>query len=620
MTRLSHIWWNILEWAILGIAVAAFTITEQYRWYVTAGLLMLVAACGLRWARTRNLLPHTGLELPLLLFLGTAGLATWLAVERGNALLQLARMLAAWVLFYAVVQSDKRLRPWLFAGVVLLTLGLALYWPLQHDYSASPGKFPWITQLGVWINQHLAAIPGPSIHPNVAASTLAPGLAFSVALVAWAGQRRPWLAISACLSTTIIFAALLLTSSRGGWLAVAAAGLLAVLVLVQRKWLQGKIPRRVFWGSMALIAVLCLSIISLAGYWEPLLGQVPDPSGSVQGRLELWNQVLLLIGDAPFTGFGLMGFRMVYATYGILIHVPLQDHAHNTYLEVGLEQGLIGFFALLWGMVVILRWTWRAIESNHTVRWGWAGLAAIGVLTVHGIFDVVFYVTRPLPLIGLFLGMTWMLTETSTPDNLAIQPASRRLRRWLAPVIGMISASLMLLIFFRPLLAAWYANLGTIEQTRRELRTYDATHFDNPTLDEVRQQLDLNQAVSYFNRSLYWQPANRTATQHLAQISLSVGEYSQALKLMQAAWNAGHQDEITRLLLGDALVAHTDPLAAAEIVRGLPQATSRLNTQAWYRYYRQADYERAVSAFQAVLALDPDNTHALNGLQAIEQP
>ncbi len=620
MTKPSHIWWNILEWVILGIAVAAFTVTEQYQWYVTAGLLMLVVACGLRWVRTRILMPHTGLELPLLVFLGTAGLATWLAVEQGNALLQLARMLAAWVLFYAVVQSDKRLHPWLVAGVTLLTLGLAIYWPLQHDYSASPGKFPWITQLGLWINQHLPAIPGPSIHPNVAASTLAPGLAFSVALVIWASKRRPWLAIFSILSTVIILATLLLTSSRGGWLAVTTTGLLAVLALIQRKWFRGKIPRRLYWGSTVLIAVLFLALITLVGYWEPLLGQVPDPSGSVHGRLELWNQVLLLIGDAPFTGFGLMGFRMVYATYGILIHVPIQDHAHNTYLEVGLEQGLIGLFALLWGMAVLLYWAWLAIENDQRVRWGWAGLAAIGILTVHGIFDVVFYVTRPLPLVGLFLGMTWMLSETSSPAKLARQPSCRRSLRRLTFATGLTCTALLLLAFLRPLLAAWYANLGVIAQTRLELRTYDSTHFDNPTLDEVRQQLDLSQAVGYFNQSLYWQPANRTATQRLAQISLSVGEYSQALELVQTAWNAGHHDEITRLLLGDALVAQKDPLAAAEIVRGLPQATSRLNTQAWYRYYRQADYGRAVSAFQAVLALDPDNTQALNGLQAIEQP
>jgi len=620
MNKPTQLWLNILEWVMLGIAIAAFTITEQFQWYIIAGLLMLVVAWGLRWARTGKFWQHTGLELPLLLFLATAGLATWLAVERGTALLQFARILAAWVLFYAVMQSEIRLRPWLVAGVVLLTLGLALYFPLQHDYSASPGKFPWITWLGQWINQHFPSIPGPSIHPNVAASTLAPGLALSVALFTWAGKRKSWLAIFSFLTSVIIVVALLLTSSRGGWLAVTSAGLLAGLVLLQRRWFRAKVPRRAFWGSMVLIAVLLLSFFTLAGYWEPLLGQVPDPSGSVHNRLELWNQVRLLIGDAPFTGHGLMGFRMVYATYGILIHVPLQDHSHNTYLEVGLEQGLIGLFALLWGMAVLLRWAWQAVERDQATHWGWAGLAAIGILSVHGIFDVVFYVTRPLPLIGLFLGMTWMLTERSSPGNPARQPPGRRSLRRLVSAAGLIFATLLLLAFIRPLLAAWYANLGTTVQTRLELRAYDAAHFDNPTLDEVRRQLDLSQAVSYFDRSLYWQPANRTASARLAQIALSLGEYSRALELMQAVWDSGHRDEITRLLLGDALVANGDPQAAAEIVRGIPQATGRLNTQAWYRYYRQADYLHATSAYQAVLVLDPGNTHAHNGLQAIPQP
>ena len=170
------------------------------------------------------------------------------------------------------------------------------------------------------------------------------------------------------------------------------------------------------------------------------------------------------------------------------------------------------------------------------------------------------------------------------------------------------------------MLAAWYANLGVIEQTRLELSSYDPANFGDLTLDEVRQQLDLNQAIAYFDQSLRWGPANRTASQRLAEIFLSRGEYAQALSLMQAAWDTGHRDEITRMLMGDALVAQGDLQAGAEIVRGLPHATGRLNTQAWYRYYRQADYARATNAYQAVLVLDPDNSHALNGLQAIPQP
>ena len=610
---------NMLEWAVLGLAVAAFTITEEYRWYITAGMLLLPVAFVLRWARTGKFLHRSGLEIPLLLFLASAGLATWIAVDRLTALLQLARMLAAAVMFYAVIHSEKTLRPWLAAGMLLVGLGLAVYWPLQHDFTADLEKFPRIAQVGLLLRQVLPAIPGPSVHAYVAASTFAPALPFAIALAAWAGKRRPWLVLLAILTLIPLGVGLLLTSSRGAWLGVAATGLLAGMVLAQQKWLRSQLARRLYWSALLLVGLLGLAFLIFTGALEPLLGQVPDPSGSLQSRLSLFEQVWRLIGDAPFSGYGLMSFRPVYSTYGLLIHVPFHYHAHNTYLEVGFEQGLIGLFALAWGMLTLLGWAWRSLETGKSSPWGWAGLAALGVLAVHSIFDVVYYVTRPLPLIGLYAGMAWMLREAVSQGAPALRPVNAKLRRMVLAAVGFAGLAL-LLIFFRPLAARWTANLGVIEQTRLELGAYDAAHFDNPTLDEVRQQLDLSQASAHFQQALAWNPTDRTALQRLAQIALSTGDYPQALSWMQTAWDAGQRDEITRLLLGDGLAAAGQPQAAAEMVRGLPWATGRLNTQAWYRYVRQEDFARAAFAWQAVLALDPNDAHALSGMQYLPQP
>ena len=610
---------NMLEWAVLGLAVAAFTITEEYRWYITAGMLLLPVAFVLRWARTGKFLHRSGLEIPLLLFLASAGLATWIAVDRLTALLQLARMLAAAVMFYAVIHSEKTLRPWLAAGMLLVGLGLAVYWPLQHDFTADLEKFPRIAQVGLLLRQVLPAIPGPSVHAYVAASTFAPALPFAIALAAWAGKRRPWLVLLAILTLIPLGVGLLLTSSRGAWLGVAATGLLAGMVLAQQKWLRSQLARRLYWSALLLVGLLGLAFLIFTGALEPLLGQVPDPSGSLQSRLSLFEQVWRLIGDAPFSGYGLMSFRPVYSTYGLLIHVPFHYHAHNTYLEVGFEQGLIGLFALAWGMLTLLGWAWRSLETGKSSPWGWAGLAALGVLAVHSIFDVVYYVTRPLPLIGLYAGMAWMLREAVSQGAPALRPVNAKLRRMALAAVGFAGLAL-LLIFFRPLAARWTANLGVIEQTRLELGAYDAAHFDNPTLDEVRQQLDLSQASAHFQQALAWNPTDRTALQRLAQIALSTGDYPQALSWMQTAWGAGQRDEITRLLLGDGLAAAGQPQAAAEMVRGLPWATGRLNTQAWYRYVRQEDFARAAFAWQAVLALDPNDAHALSGMQYLPQP
>ena len=179
---------------------------------------------------------------------------------------------------------------------------------------------------------------------------------------------------------------------------------------------------------------------------------------------------------------------------------------------------------------------------------------------------------------------------------------------------------LVLLVFCgHPLAAAWYANLGAVGQTLVELQAYDHEHFDNPTLDQVRQREDLAEAESYFGRALALDPGQATARTRLAEIALGRGEYDAALKHGQAAWGAGHRDRVTRLLLGDALVAQGRVEEATRVVRGLERAELRLGGQAWYRYSLNEDWQRAAYAWQAVLALDPEDVHAEEGLRRAEE-
>jgi hypothetical protein len=100
---------------------------------------------------------------------------------------------------------------------------------------------------------------------------------------------------------------------------------------------------------------------------------------------------------------------------------------------------------------------------------------------------------------------------------------------------------------------------------------------------------------------------NLTARQRLGAMALSRGEYDQGLAQLQAAWEAGHGDDVTRLLLGDRLVATGQIEEAAEKVRGLTWAEMRLMGQAWYRYWVNEDYGLAADAWRAVVRLNPQN-------------
>jgi predicted Zn-dependent protease len=158
-----------------------------------------------------------------------------------------------------------------------------------------------------------------------------------------------------------------------------------------------------------------------------------------------------------------------------------------------------------------------------------------------------------------------------------------------------------------------------LHQTWAELSRYDYEHFDDPSLDEIRQQADLSTAERFFARSLELDPGQATARTRLAQIALGRGQYEQALAHVQAAWDAGHRDRVTRLSLGEALVATGQVEAGVRVVRGIKWAERRFEGQAWYRYWVGEDYVRAADAWRANLILDPASEYTKRRFKEAEE-
>jgi tetratricopeptide (TPR) repeat protein len=171
----------------------------------------------------------------------------------------------------------------------------------------------------------------------------------------------------------------------------------------------------------------------------------------------------------------------------------------------------------------------------------------------------------------------------------------------------------------RPLLAALHTNLGALRQAHIELALYDTDRAADPTLDEVRRRVDLSSAQAHYTRALALDSGHNPARIHLAQISLSRGEYAHALELARVAGQVGQTDWRAQLTLGDALIAEGWIDKGVAVIRGLPRAESRLQVWAWYRHWITGEYQQAVDAWQAVLLLNPENKEATRGLEQAEQ-
>jgi hypothetical protein len=570
-----------LEYGFLLAALTAFTITEVYRPYISVGLVFLGTSFILRGLRTGRLFPGCAL-------------------------------------FYAVIDSSQNVRHWIAALLVLAAVGLAIYWPIQHNFTSQPAKFEPLNAVGLWVNTHipqinLSTLTGPSIHPNVAAGTLLLAIPFGVYL-SWE-WRRAGLTVPAILSigaTLIITGGLLMTGSRGAWLGLVGASLIAGLVWIQRRWFFNPRDRSFFWITASLGAITFVVYLMLTSSLGALVNLFPDPTGSLVSRAVLWRQGMSLIRDYPFTGGGLKTFWLLHPTYALITNVHVLQHAHNSLLEVWIEQGILGALALLAGTLVVATWAWDAFSRVEVRACAWAGLFSLTAVALQGLFDVVFYIERTLPLIGLALGFAWYASSYS---QIAVStPVVNRRYVWIGGIILAVILSFSFL-YNQEILSTWNSNMGAINQTRAELVYYDPKNFKDLTIDLIRRSIDLSQAENGFNQSLIYNTANATALHRLTQIEMSRREFSPALEHIQTAWDAGHRDDVTHLLYSDALVADGQPSPAAEIVGSISQAENRLMYQAWYRYRQDQDYQRAVYAYQTVLLLNPDNQQAQQGLK-----
>jgi putative inorganic carbon (HCO3(-)) transporter len=595
----------ILEWSCLLAANGLLVASDNYNRLTVIALALLVVFLGLRSLRGAIWPQLTGLEIPILMLLASAALGVWLSFNTSAAMLQFARMLGALGLFLAIADSGIHAQRWLAIGFLCAATGLALFWPLQHDFAAEQGKLSFIRSLGSWIQSVAPTLPviPKEIHPNVAGGVLALAVPFGIALAVDFSRlkRTAWMVLTA-LATLIVMLGLVLTSSRGAWTGLACAIGLAILIWLQRRWFDTPSRKTFFWGIYFLLVIVCAIALVFSGKLGVLLGSLPDPTGTLMGRLQIWNESLMLARDFLFTGSGLMTFKMTHPIYVELIHVPNIYYSHNTFLEVWISQGLLGVLGIVWGCMVLASWFWRAIDLKNIAALGCAGLFGLVMLSIHASVDVNYYVGRTLPLVGLTTGYAWLSVHDAPPPKLVLDTSRKYALALLSGIVV-----LTLLVFYRQITAAWYANLGALSQTRTELSVYDPAHFDDPTLDLVRQRIDLDRAIALFDKALDQNPKNITALQRLSMIELSRREYAGALLNIQVAWDAGHRDSVTRELYGDALVANGEPERAAEVVRGLARAESRILGQAWYRYWLNQDYRRAADAWQTALILNPNN-------------
>lgn len=399
---------------------------------IDIGQLTLVALVGF-WlvgsiTRTQRL-PHlkwSPVFVPVLGFVVATGLTAFSALSLGAWMNEWLKWLS--VLLLIAVCLDVGNWEWLVFALVLSGVGNALVG--IYEFFGGSGA------LHLLINNRFFRAFGTFGQPNPFGGFM--GLLVPIALMAalgygyrlWANSRNGrgiplglWAAVMFYSAAGgLLCFGVIISWSRGAWLGFGIS-LLAILLALPRRWWYGA-------GAIAIVSVITLmlwingllpaSVISRIESTTNELVAVSDARGvditpenfaNVE-RLAHWQAAFNMAQANPWLGVGFGNYEIAYSQYNLMNWKLALGHAHNYYLNVFAETGIIGLisYVILWVSVIVL--TWRARRHPDPL----ARFIVIGLLgtwtylAVHSLTDNL-YVNNLFLHLGVLLGVLAVLQQ-----------------------------------------------------------------------------------------------------------------------------------------------------------------------------------------------------------------
>jgi O-antigen ligase len=272
--------------------------------------------------------------------------------------------------------------------LVIFGLALAVFALIQHF--TWEGKMFWVrpTDSG--------GTGGPFVNRNHFAGymeMLIPiPIAFALSRAARAESRLFWVFAAAIMGIAEVA-----SLSRGGMVSL-AAGLLFLAAMTARQKRNRQSPKQESRLSLrpAYVIVLMLGAIFVGVIWigaeSDILKRIADDpltTSHVTDRRGIWADTLTMFRANPVLGVGLGAFETVYPIYGQADGSLVIQFAHNDYLQVLSDGGLVGGVLALWFIAAIFRSFAGGLKSPEPMDSAFALGAGAGIfaILVHSLFD-----------------------------------------------------------------------------------------------------------------------------------------------------------------------------------------------------------------------------------------
>jgi O-antigen ligase len=193
----------------------------------------------------------------------------------------------------------------------------------------------------------------------------------------------------AAVAAAIMAATIFLSGSRGGMLGLLVELLILAVVLVRQ---QRGIKTAIAVGAFLLLVIGLLTWVGGREVGQRLSSISTETRSEITGgmRLNIDRDALHMFARKPVMGWGLRSFPVVYPQFRTFYTNFFVNEAHNDYLQLLVEMGLLGFGAMLWFLIVLYRRALRKMKNWTSDVSGAATLAcvlaSVGIL-VHSAVD-----------------------------------------------------------------------------------------------------------------------------------------------------------------------------------------------------------------------------------------
>ena len=343
-------------------------------------------------------------------------------------LVQIIGLVIYFVATLIFTDTPRRLRS-IVRTIIIFGFLLAMF-GLTQSFTTDGTWVYWFRQLaqstafGPFINRHHFA----GYMELVIAMPL--GLLFSGAIESY---KRPIYAFVAMMMGV----ALIMTNSRGGIISLGAEILFLVVVAGpglrrgERRPRAQRIRSALLRAGLAfgLIAVLIGGTVAVGGsdVFTRLLG-TPNAADPTTGRTHFWSVTLDVIKAYPVVGSGLGSFSVIYTRYDSRNGFYRLEQAHNDYLQVLADGGMVGGILGLAFLMILFGKGFARRETDDKFRRGVAtgALAGCFAVLIHSFFDFTLHTTSNAL---LFLILAALATQDGRVNQGSHHQVPRRRRR-----------------------------------------------------------------------------------------------------------------------------------------------------------------------------------------------